>query len=397
MLRPCTHLWPSGSTRNRRARNGTTIRSSLTFLLYSALGLSLTPAPSAGQEEVIPLLFGEARIGTEPLPEVMVVLHRVSPDFQGEIDSVQAGADGSFVLQLPYVPDHEARSEVFFASVSFRDILYFGAAITDPVGLDSLYVIQAYDTMSVPLEGADLPIGVRNVFLEAEEAGWRVTDMFQVLNEGDRTLFSPTEGRVWSYPLPTDATEFELGQGDLPADAVRFSEGRLELYAPVPPGSRFLLVRYLVTGGELELPMPGRTDLVEVFLREPGPSAEFPPLVPDGPVELEPGNVFKRFAGEGLQDTVVRGTVAEEPWRPGAEGLGLLLAGLLAGAAVYAVRVRGGAGREEVPATRSRETLLLAIAKLDEEYESGTDPDPRRRERYASRRRKLLAELHRDV
>jgi hypothetical protein len=346
---------------------------------------------------VVPVLSGEVRVGSEPLTDGIVVLHRVSSEFQGEIDSVRVRQDGSFAIRLPYVPDHEARSEIFFASLRFRDILYFGPAITDPVQLDSLYLIQAYDTASAPAEGADLPLQARNVFLEKEEGGWRVTDVFQILNEGNRTLFSPSEGRVWGYPLPVGSTEFELGQSDLPEDAIQFLGGHLEMSAPVPPGERFLLVRYFVTGEAFDIPLPGRTDRMEIFLREPGPSAQFPPLLLDGPVELEPGNVFRRFAGEGLRDVVVHAQLEAEPWRPSAEVLGLLLAALLGAAGVVALRrrgVEGGVGGQTQ--ARDREAVLFAIARLDEAFDEEDDPGTLSRNRYAARRRKLLAELDRD-
>ena len=102
-----------------------------------------------------------------------MVLHQVSPDFTGEIDSVAVGPGGSFRLTLPHVPDHEARSEVFFASLRYREILYFGPAITDPIHLDSLYLIQVYDQVAVMTGGGPGSTNVPYfVFQRSIGGGW---------------------------------------------------------------------------------------------------------------------------------------------------------------------------------------------------------------------------------
>ena len=70
-------------------------------------------------------------------------------------------------------------------------------------------------------------------------------------------------GITWSYPLPASAQDFEVGQGDLAPESVRFQGGRVELFAPLPPGDRFLMVRYHIPENDFLLPLPGRTDLCQ--------------------------------------------------------------------------------------------------------------------------------------
>jgi hypothetical protein len=112
-------------------------------------------------------------------------------------------------------------------------------------------------------------------------------------------------------------------------------------------------------------------------------------------VELEPGNVYRRYVADDLVDIEVLGHVAPEPFAFRAEWLGLLLAGLLGAAAVLAWR-RGPSGKAKAPrAPRSREELVLAIARLDEEFEGGGEASPETRESYQSKRQRLLAELRR--
>lgn len=369
---------------------------SLSSVLVVFLPLLTSPPGVMGQEEVQPILQGEVRAGDEALPQVMVVLHRVSPDFSGEIDSIQADADGAFRLRLPQLPDHTASSDIYFASVRYRGLLYFGSAITSPAQLDSLYLIQAYDTLSVPEGGAQVPVDQRSVFLDKVETGWQVTDVFQLLQESDRTLFSPDEGVVWSYPLPPGARDFQVGQSEMAPDATRFVDGRMELYSPMAPGERFYLVRYSIPEDDFTLPLPGVTRRLEVMVREPGPEVAIPPLTPGIPVELEPGNVFRRLEGVNFRDTQIQARVQAPTFELSAAWLAVLLAGVLGGAGVFAYRRRERSeDPEETPEENpmDRQRLLLAIAELDETFQIEQDPSPETRRDYEARREILLKRL----
>ena len=359
------------------------------------LAHSCFQTPLGAQEEVIPIIHGEVREGDEPLPGATVVLHQVSSEMSGEIDSVRAGPDGTFRLRLPRVPAHGVRSDVYFASVRHLGLLYLGPYITSPTQLDSLYLIQVYDTLSVPPGGATLPVSVRNLFLDKMDEGWQATDFFQLRQDGERTLYSPEEGVVWKYPLPPTAQDFEVGQADLSPDAVRFQGGDLALYAPIPPGDRFFLFRYRIPIDDFTIPMPGRTEEMEVLVRTPGPNAEFPPLVPSTPLELEPGNVFKRYAASNLTDTQVEARVLAGPFRFRGEWLGLVLAAVLGGAGVFAYRSRSPF--DERPAEPrpppGRKAVILAIAQLDEAFEKGEGLTQEDRVEYLAQRRTLLEQL----
>jgi hypothetical protein len=336
------------------------------------------------------------RLGDGYLSGGVVVLHQVSAHASGEIDSVRVEADGSFRIGLPQEPDHSALAEIYFASVRHQGLYYFGPAITEVDQLDSLYIIQAFDTLSVPPGGADLPLTARNLFLERSGPGWEATDVFQLRHDGDRTLYSPEEGVIWSYPLPSSALDFQVGQADLAPEAVRFREGHIELFAPFPPGERFLVVRYRIPEREFLIPMPGTTDRMEILVREPGPPAEFPPLGPATPMELEPGSVFRRYAGDGFRDIEIQAQVAPDPRSFPAEWLGILLAGLLGAAGVYGFR-RGRPGSQATgPAGSSRrERTLVAIARLDEEFGKTENPTREAVEIYHAERGKLLDQLKR--
>ena len=349
------------------------------------------------QEEVIPILQGQVWIGNDPLSEGFVVLHQVSAESSGEVDSVRVEPDGSFQIRLPHVPDHADRPEIFFASVQYRGLLYFGQAVTDAVQLDSLYLIQAYDTLSVPPGGAQIPLSARNIFLEKTETGWAATDVFELRHDGERTLYSPEEGVVWAYPLPGPATDFQVGQADMAPDAIRFAEGRLEVYSPLPPGERYLMIRYHISENDFVVPMPGSTERMEILVREPAPAAEFPPLSPSSQVEFEPGTAFRRYAADSLLDMEVRSEIAPEPWTLPAEWMGLALAGLLGAAGVFGYRRRGGNTPQETITSKelTRDRLVLAIAKLDQDFQSQENRTTSAKKEYETERNALLSKLKR--
>lgn len=389
------------------------------------LGVALACLPPGGARAQVPaepVLQGEVLRGSEPFPDVMVVLHRVTPAVAGEVDSVRVGADGQFRFNLPSVPAAGARSEVYFASVRHHGVLYFGALLGEAIQLDSIYRIQVYDTASPPAGGLEFTVEVRNIVLEAAEDGsWQVTDLIQIRNDGDRTWVVSGDRPVWSFPLPEGAFRFEVGQSDLPDDAVRFEGGSLNLFAPVPPGERLYVIRYGLPTPLTTVPMPGVTERIQLLVREPAPPLAVEGLVAEQPVELEPGSTYRVYSGEDLQGGQAVITEGSDG-RGGVpmEWIAVILALVLGGAGVLAVGLRRGGGEGSGPKgaggpgpvgatgaadTRgsshagggagprlpgasgvgsaadpdSRAAILAEIARLDDEFEAGPGTDEDRR------------------
>lgn len=361
------------------------------FLLQLAIligGGVLPGGHASGQALAEPSLSGLVLLGQEPLAGAQVVLHRVSPESAGELDSIPSGPDGTFRFDLPHVPDPEDRSEVFFASVRHLGILYFGSPVTDPVQLDSTYLIQAYDTLTAPAEGADLTVRVRNLFIELDEGGLRATDLFQISNEGDRTLVPGSEGLTWSYPLPRTAQDFELGQGDLSADQVTFESGQVRVTAPLPPGDRLLVLRYRLAELATTIPMPGATGRAELLIREPAPPLRVTVLEPLAPVELEPGTSYRRFLAEDLSSVTATIVPEDPPAGFPIEWLTVVLTLVLVLVAIVALKRPSAASLQPAAVVGERQQVLLQIAQLDERYDPrGPHEDSYRRERASLLRR----------
>jgi hypothetical protein len=360
-----------------------------------AVAIFLGPGllPASAQILADPVLSGRVLLGDSVLSSGTVVLHRVAPELQGEVDSTAVGRDGSFSFRLPSVPD-PGRSEVYFASVRHAGVLYFGSAVALAVQLDSVYEIRTYDTLLAPSEGMSLPIQARNVFLEEEDDGWRVTDLVQVRNEEPRTLVARDGGVVWRYPLPPGARDPTVVQGGFGMGAVEFEGGDMVVRAALPPGEQIFPIQYSMPDPFLSLPLPGVTEALAVLVREPAPPLEAAALTAAGSVELEPGTTYRHFTASGLTDQVVRFTRGTRSRPPPVRWMAVILGLVLAAVGLWAVQGgRGAPGGASVGRPLSRRALLVQIALLDEEFEARSPPSPEERGAYAARRGELLRRL----
>ena len=322
----------------------------------------------AGQGTDRPLrLEGVVLDGDSSVVSATVLLHRVSPDEAGEVGSASVGAGGEFQFLLPSLPSVEAE-DVYFASVEYEGVLYFGSAITTAEQLDSLYEIRIYRAEEVPSEGVSLPIEVRNMFLEFTGEAWFATDLLVIANRGTRTLVAEEGGVVWSYPLPPGSTEPELGESDLPPDAVTFEAGRVRVSAPIPPGDRVLMIRYRLEALGSSIPAPGSTELFELLVREPAPQMEVEGLSPLDVVGLN-GSSYRRYGGSELVDVVLTLIETEAQSPPPVQWLAVLaLGGFLA----YMRPRRRGAAMVQAP-DLDREALILEVARVDDALSEATE------------------------
>lgn len=324
----------------------------------------------------------------EPASGIRVVLHRVAPETAGEVDSMRTDAEGRFAFRLPGAAEPVFDEVVYFASVLHQGVLYFGPALTRHALPDSVYTIQVFDTTVAPAGGAALPVAVRHLILEPEGEGWRVTDLVQVSHTGERTYVAAEGGGTWAYPLPRGAADFQVGEGDLAPDALRFEGGVLRVSSPIPPGERLYLFRYRLPAPSFELPLPGTTGRLELLVREPAPPLNVADLTPGQSVSVE-GNTYRRWGGGPFRDATIRIEEADPAGRPPLSWIALAAAVVLAGVAAYALR-RGRAG---APADRTRESLLLELARLDEAFAERADLDEESRRRYRQRRADLKERL----
>jgi len=374
--------------------------------------LTLSPVGIEAQSEATPQLRGVVERSGVPLGDAPVVLHRVDAVDAGELDSLRTSADGGFVFDLPTVPDPEGRGEIYFASVMHEGVLYFGSPVATAIELDSIYRIQVYDTVAAPVGGADLTVEVRYLLIEEVTEGWEVTDLIQLLVAGDRTLVPAEEGVTWSYRIPVNAEDIQVGGGDIAPVSTLFTGDTVGVTMPLSPGMRQMVLRYRLDSLDLSLPLPGVTNELEILVRQPSPGITAAGLIEAEPVEMEPGVAYRRFAAAQLSDSTV--SLVGVPGSGGAfrvEYLMVLLGLILTGAGIWAVK-RAPKGNAEAsdpspagpaptvpdpapPMTRdARDRLLLQLALMDErieQMEEGPERTSLREEREALKRQLAIA------
>ncbi len=338
------------------------------------------------QEEEKGVLAGRVLVADRPADTGTVVLHRVSGEWSGEVDSVALARDGSFRLGLP--ADRGAGDDVFFATVRYQDILYFGQAVTGLPEPGGGYVIQAYPALPAGSETEPL-VRVRNFIATRSDSGegWAVVDFFELLNGLSATLVPSDVRPSWSHALPHGARDPRVGQSDLSPGMASFGDGRVRVTAPVPPGENVYLLRYTLPKDDFSIPLEVAVGSMELLITEPAGDLAVAGLAAVDGVELE-GVRYRRFAGRDMAPSVVTVTAGTARLPFGSLSIAAVLLTLLlacAGALVAARSRSAVAG----PASSRRRRVLLEIARLDEDWAGGR----LEAEDYRNRRTRLLGEL----
>jgi hypothetical protein len=347
------------------------------FLSSASAVFGQDPAASSQQDSL--LLEGVVLEGDSPADSATVVLHRVFPDddsleASGEVLSTEVGPGGEFQFVLPAEPDGDFQGLVYFASVEYQGVLYFGSAIAAVEQLDTLYVVQTYPAEEVPLEGVSLSVEERIMFMEFIGEEWVATDLFLIDNRDTRTLVAQEGGVVWSYPLPLGASQLEVGDSNLPPDAITFDAGRVRVRAPLPPGDRSFIIRYRLEDLASTIPAPGSTEGFQLLIREPAPLLEVEGLEPLG-VENYQGANYRSFGGAGLIDAAITLVETEPQSEPQLQWLALIATMVLVLGGVWAYarprrRVAGVTGR-----SLGREELILEVARIDDTLAGASEPE----------------------
>lgn len=281
----------------RRAR----LAKGVCAFLCSALLLAL-PVAAAGQDTPpnVPTaeqrLVGQVVHDGQPLAEVPVVLHRVTPDEAAPWAQTVTDEAGTFRFPLVAVPG--AEFTLFFVTADYLSVRYFGHPINPDQPPASDYVVAVYDTTSTVTE----PIRVvrRDMVMIPETMGsWQVNEIIRIQNPGNRALVATTPGMpAWRLSVPEGAAEFQVGQGEILPHEVSVVEGEVLLLAPVTPGARDLFIGYRLPAnpGSASLPITEPTDTVNIFVRQPSHLTAVEGLPTASMVDAE-GEQYLQYSG----------------------------------------------------------------------------------------------------
>jgi hypothetical protein len=298
-----------------------------------------------------------------------VVLHRVGSDRAAPLDSVRSAADGGF--RFRYRPSG-ARDALYFVSATYRGIAYFSPPLrSDSVSggdADVLVFDTTTDTSKLRLQGRHLVLG-------APRGSQReVVEVFEIENEGVRTVVArDSAAPIWSIVLPARASGVTVSQGDISAGAVNIVPGRAEIFAPISPGVRQLVLTYVVgtVAFPLSRPLGRPTSVLEVLLEEPRAQVDGAQLREVASATIE-SRIFRRFLAQDVPASAVIRVSAPAPaaQNPAAmRVLAIVLAlGMLGAFTVWWLRRRSRAAPAVRPASES-ERLIAELAALDASFE----------------------------
>lgn len=318
-----------------------------------------------------------------PLPVAgqWIVLHRVGSDRAGPLDSMRSAPDGRF--RFRYRPTGDADA-LYFVSARYRGIAYFSPPLRADVVRGDDADVMVYDTTS---DTTALRVQGRHLVLSAPRGARReVAEIFEIENEDTRTVVAPDSvSPVWSTRLPAEAESASVAPGDVSAAAVVFRSNRADVFAPISPGVRQLVLTYLLPASAFPVsrPLERPASVLEVLLEEPRAEVEGARLAEVAPATID-GRTFRRFLAQDVPASEIVRFAAPPPVAQNQAAmrvLAVVVALAMVGAlAAWFVRGRTLASTPHpAPAPSTQEHLIAELAALDARFEreKPTSPDAR--------------------
>jgi len=327
-----------------------------------------------------------------PVAGQWVVLHRVGSDSAAPLDSVQSSAEGRF--RFRYTPSG-AESALYFVSARHDGIAYFSSPLRTTVVRGGDADIIVYDTTR---DTTTLRVQGRHLVVSAPRGTKReIAEVFELENEGTTTIVArDATTPLWSAHLPEKAESASVAQGDIGAGAVEFRNGRAEVYAPVSPGVRQLVVTYLLPASDFPLvhPVERSIAVLEVLLEEPRASAGGAKLVEVSPATIE-GRTFHRYLAQDVPSSAIIRVDAPAPAGQSRAAMTVLFVvmglAMLGALVAWTLRNRPPAAVRH-PSTVMDQTIA-ELATLDAQFER----NPTQRAEYEARRGELKARIAREL
>ena len=284
---------------------------------------------------------------TVPLPNAVVVLHRMASASAGPIDSVRSDARGRYRLALRN-PDSTSG---YVVSVWYDSIAYFSL----PLNVVSRPAVHVEDILTFPASRTGPPLRLARrlatISTATTDGSREVLEILELENPGQATrITDDTLVPTWAGRLPERAGQYRAGQGDVSPEAMRFRTDSVLIYAPIPPGpAKQLSYDYTLAAGARTFVMPIDQPTVEVNLLVEDTAALViaPKLESFGVKEIE-GRRFAAYragplaAGERVEIRLPPGKFRAQALLPYV--IAVVAAGMLV-ALVWALRRRPAASR----------------------------------------------------
>ena len=241
----------------------------------------------------------------DPVSRAWVVLHRVGPDRAGPLDSLQSDSRGRYSFNYQRTGSEDA---VYFVSASHDGIAYFTPPLAEGKVTGEDAEITVFDTTS-----GHVPMTLRghHIVVSAVDANARrgVMEVYDLSNDSSVTRIAvgdKPENATWQVHLTPGATDFQVSQGDISAAAVAYTNGVVNVFAPIAPGLKQLSFSYTLPANAfpLKLPLEKETGVYEILIEEKAGSVTGPHLKEVDPVTVEERN-FRRFLASDMPENSV--------------------------------------------------------------------------------------------
>ena len=307
---------------------------------------------------------------------------------------MRTDANGRYRMRYRLTGDPGA---IYFVSSRYSGIAYFSPPLRQQSVRGGDADILVYETTTDP---SGLRVQGRHLVVSAPRAGRReVAEVLELENSGTRTVL-PRDSTTpsWFIVLPERAESVHVAPGDLSTAATSIRNGRAELYAPISPGVRQLVLTYRLPPEAFPLtrPMGSSVSVLEVLLEEPRAIVAGAGLGEVAPASIDQ-RMFRRFLAQDVPASGVMRISAPPPVEQNKSTvklLGLTTAGaMLLAIALWGFRKRRSVSISHFPSSISAVDVQLAeIATLDSRYDDAT-ATPDQRAQYRQRRSQLKAQL----
>ena len=170
---------------------------------------------------------------TIPLANAWVVLHRVTREGGGPIDSVRTDPRGRYRIQLRV----EDTTGVYVVSAWYDSLAYFSLPL-NVVGRPAVHVedLVAYAT-TVNQPPIRLARRLITIAKPGQDGMREVLEILELENMGQTTrITKDTLVPTWAGRVPEVAGQFQGGQGDISPEAIVFRNDSVLVLGPIPPG-----------------------------------------------------------------------------------------------------------------------------------------------------------------
>ena len=268
----------------------------LLILLISGL-----PVMALAQESADGVINGQVINGTEggsSVDEIEVTLITYVDGMMAETRTAKTDEEGKFQF------DDVATEHIYLVSVKYMEVNYYYSVAFESGETTAYVEVGVCDATT---SDESISIGLAHNIINVEEESIKITEVFWLVNDGDRTYVG-TEG-VLVFTLPAGAYNFEAPQELMP-DYQFLGGNRVTYLVPFPPGERQLVYSYRLAkpdSSELTIPLEIDYSMDSYALMVGGEGIEVTvtQLAPAEPVSTDTGEYFIHFRGENLP----RGTV----------------------------------------------------------------------------------------